>query len=305
VALLDRDSEAKMQALIRWEAAFVGLVVVVGAVLLWHFVRTERALQESRGVALDALRQSDALKTALLSSASHDLRTPLAAIQSLLFALREEDSTDSRAIRTEFVHRIRQEVDGLDRLVGNLLDLSRIEAGAVVLRREWHLIEELVEEALRRMEPVLADRPLRIDLPRHSPPLYVDGVAIQQVLINLLDNAVKYSPSGSPITLRATMTPETVEVEVISQGGGIASGELDRVFDRFYRARSRQPDAPPGCGLGLAICKGFVEAHGGTILIRSASGGPTMVLFSLPQWKADSPLGAEEAEPRVAVGERP
>lgn len=287
VALLDRYSEAKVRALIRWEATFVAVVLLLGAFLAWLFVRTDRALRQSQAVAFEALRQSDALKTALLSSASHDLRTPLAAIKSMVFSLSAADHRESDPLHAEFLQRIQQEVDALDRLVGNLLDMSRIEAGAVVLQRECHLIEELIEGAVRRMGPALEDRRLHIELPRHSPPLFVDGVAIQQVLINLLDNAMKFSLPGSRISIEAKTTGEVVEVHVTNQGGGLPSGELDRIFDRFYRAQSPDGHAVPGTGLGLAICKGFIEAHGGTIEARSASDGATTVLFTLPQW-ADS-----------------
>jgi two-component system sensor histidine kinase KdpD len=166
--------------------------------------------------------------------------------------------------------------------VGNLLDMSRLEAGMLKPRCEWHILDELVEGAIRRVEVLLARRPLHVRLAQALPPIYVDGVQIQQVLVNLLDNAIKFSPSESPIQITASLVTETLEVRVSNTGDGIPSDELNRIFDRFYRAKPGRSSGAPGTGLGLAICKGIVEAHGGHIMAQSIPGGETTILFRLP-----------------------
>ena len=147
---------------------------------------------------------------------------------------------------------------------------------------EWHVLDELVEGAIRRVEVLLARRPLRVRLAQGLPPIYVDGVQIQQVFVNLLDNAIKFSPPESPIKITASLAAETLEVRVSNTGDGIPSDELNRIFDRFYRVQSGRSYRTPGAGLGLAICKGIVEAHGGHMMAQSVPGGETTILFRLP-----------------------
>ena len=239
---------------------------------------------------MQALQQSDAVKSSLLSSVSHELRTPLTAIKAMLFNL-QEGSPAPAPVQKECLRDIDEELDYLNRLVGNLLDMSRLEAGVLTPHREWNMVEELVEAAVRRLGRRLECRPLQIDLPATLPPVYVDGVAIQQVLVNLLDNAVKFSPAPTMIVLKATMTDDAVEVTVRNEGPGISSHELERIFDRFYRVTAR---TSPGTGLGLAICKGIIEAHGGRIVARSTPGKTTSVSFHLPL-VGDTPQSSSKA----------
>lgn len=282
VAALARHAEARVRGLIGWEVAVVALVVGVALVRTRQYMQVERSLRQSQATAIRALQQSDAVKSSLLSSVSHELRTPLTAIKSMLFNLQERPNGKSDPVREEFLKGIDEEVDYLDRLVGNLLDMSRLDAGVLASNREWHVLEELVEAAVRRVGRRLSARTLHVDLPPDLPPVYVDGMAVQQVLVNLLDNAVKFSAQGSPVSLRAAARGEMVEVTVANRGVGIAADELERVFDRFYRGKTPVNRTVPGTGLGLAICKSIVEAHGGRIEALSVPGGDTSIRFQVP-----------------------
>jgi two-component system sensor histidine kinase KdpD len=282
VAMLTQHSEARIHTLIRWELIVMLLVMAVASVGTWRFLQAENALKRSQALSIQALQQSDAVKSSLLSSVSHELRTPLTAMKTMLFSLQDDGDSQPSPMRKEFFKCIDQELDYLNRLVGNLLDMSRLEAGMLKPRCEWHILDELVEGAIRRVEVLLARRPLHVRLAQALPPIYVDGVQIQQVLVNLLDNAIKFSPSESPIQITASLVTETLEVRVSNAGDGIASDELNRIFDRFYRAQPGRSSGAPGTGLGLAICKGIVEAHGGHIMAQSIPGGETTILFRLP-----------------------
>ncbi|HEY6084031.1 MAG TPA: ATP-binding protein, partial [Nitrospira sp.] len=282
VVLLTKHSEARVTRLIGWEVIAVFLIVAVASIRTWQFVQTENALARSQSMVMDALRQRDAVKSSLLSSVSHELRTPLTAIKTMLFNLHEESVTQAATVRMEFLKSIDEELDYLNRLVGNLLDMSRIEAGTLKPSREWHLLDELIEVSIRRVGQRLERRSLHIDLSQDLPPIYVDGMEIQQVLVNLLDNAVKFSAEDSPISIQAGRHGDKITVQVTNQGEGIPHDELNRIFDRFYRVSARTISAVPGTGLGLAICKSIVEAHGGLIEARSISGQETTVSFSIP-----------------------
>lgn len=282
VAMLTRHSEARIHTLIRWELIVVLLVVVVASVGTWRFIHAENALKRSQALAIQAFQQSDAVKSSLLSSVSHELRTPLTAVKTMLFSLQEDGDAQLSPMRKEFLKGIDQELDYLNRLVENLLDMSRLEAGTLMPHCEWHVLDELVEGAIRRVEVLLARRPLRVRLAQGLPPIYVDGVQIQQVFVNLLDNAIKFSPPESPIQIAASLAAEALEVRVSNTGDGIPSDELNRIFDRFYRVQSGRSYRTPGAGLGLAICKGIVEAHGGHMMAQSVPGGETTILFRLP-----------------------
>lgn len=302
VTLLTHHSEHNVQTLIRWELVVVLVVVAVAILGTWRFLQAERALKQSQAMTLQALRQREAVKSSLLSSVSHELRTPLTAIKTMLFSLRHGGASLSSSVRHEFLANIDRELDYLNNLVGNLLDMSRLEAGTLTPRREWQVLDELVEGAIRRVEPLLADRRLDVQLAQDLPPISVDGMQFQQVLVNLLDNAIKFSSPGSPIRLTATLADDALEVRVSNNGEGVPPNELDRIFDRFYRVQSGQSSGNPGTGLGLAICKGIVEAHGGSILAQSVPGGETTILFRIPV--AGSPPTGDGAAPEPALVQR-
>jgi two-component system, OmpR family, sensor histidine kinase KdpD len=288
VVSLASHSEERVSRLVRWELIVVLLVVSVASVGTWRFVQAENEVKRSQIMTMEAFRQRDAVKSSLLSSVSHELRTPLTAIKTMLYDLHSHRGEKSGPAEKDLFKNIDEELDYLNHLVGNMLDMSRIEAGTLSPNREWHVLEELVEGAIRRVGQRLDRRELQIDLSSDLPPIYVDGVEIQQVLVNLLDNAVKFSPEGTPIHLGASRTGEAVEVRVTNQGEGIPSGELERIFDRFYRVSPGHVPATPGTGLGLAICKGIVEAHGGQIEARSISGRETTLSFRVPFVNAPS-----------------
>ncbi|BFU97082.1 MAG: putative Histidine kinase [Nitrospira sp.] len=282
VELLTRYSEARSRTLIQWEIWTVLLVVTVASLLIWRFLEAERALKRSENKIVEALRQSDAMKSALLSSVSHELRTPLTAIKSMLFSLHDDPGTQSSPVRQEFLRSMDKQLDHLNRFVGNLLDMSGLEAGSLAPRREWHVLDELAEGAIRVAGSFLEDRVLQVELASDIPPVYVDGVQIQQVLINLLENAVKFSAPSSSVRLAAAVAGDAIEVSISNTGGGIPADELPRIFERFYRAHSARSAGIPGTGLGLAICKAIVEAHGGRIVATSESDKRTTIAFTLP-----------------------
>ncbi|HEY3196641.1 MAG TPA: ATP-binding protein [Nitrospirales bacterium] len=296
VKLFAEHSELKIATMIEWEAAIGLLVVVLGILLTRQVIQANRSLESeiaerkraeeelrvSEARRIEAFRQSDSLKSALLSSVSHELRTPLTAIKTTVSSLLENFGTMAVGLRKEFLEGIDQEIDYLDRVVDNLLDMSRLEAGMVAPRCEWYLLEDLVEGAVRRVGPTLRARPLHCHLSEESAAVFVDGVEIQQVMVNLLDNAVKYSPAGSPIRIDARLTAREIEVRVSNHSEGIPPEDLERVFTRFYRVRTDRGRMIHGTGLGLTICKGIIEAHRGRIWAESTPGEQTTIAFTLP-----------------------
>ena len=208
--------------------------------------------------------ESDRLRAALLTSLSHDLRTPLASILGSASSLAAHEGALDPPARAVLIGTIRDEAERLNRFIGNLLDMTRIEAGRVAPDRGPADLSDAVGAALRRAEKILAGHRVVLDLPRDLPMLSIDMVLFEQVLINLFDNAAKYAPAGTAITLRARAARVLVRIEILDEGPGIPEDEMPRVFDKFYRARATDR-RPPGTGLGLAICRGFIEAMGGTI----------------------------------------
>ena len=307
VKLFAEHSESKIVAMIRWEAVIGLAVVFLGILLTRQIIQASRALENeiaerkraetelriSEESRVEAFRQSDALKSALLSSTSHELRTPLTSIKTSVSSLLENFGAMTGGLRKEFLEGINQEIDYLNRLVDNLLDMSRIEAGMLMPRCEWYPLEDLMEGAIRRVGAALQNRPLEIDLSEEVSSVFVDGVEIQQVLVNLLDNAIKYSQSGSRIRIEARPTNQAVEVRVSNSGQGIPPRDLERVFDRFYRVRSEREQMVRGTGLGLAICKAIISAHGGRIEAQSMPGQETTLSFTLPQPSSPQPVSLQ------------
>lgn len=227
-------------------------------------------------------RELDRAKSALLSAVSHELRTPLAAIKGYTTTLLAEDVDWDPAARREFLQIILEEAERLIHLVNNLLDLSRLEAGALVLQRQPYPLEAILFRVRRSMR---ADsHPISIQLPSDLPAVDVDPARIEVVFRNLLDNAIRYTPPGTPITVSATASDGMVIVRVRDEGPGIPPEHRERIFDRFYRIPGQIRAS--GAGLGLAICKGFIEAHGGRIWLAEDGPGATFV-FTLPIWQGD------------------
>ena len=194
------------------------------------------AQQAKEQVATERLRNS------LLSTVSHDLRPPLTAIAGAASGLLEENAPLDTSTRHELCQTIAEEAHRLNRLVNNLLDMTRLEAGAIQVHKEWQPLEEVVGAAFTRLEAQLRDRPLTTHFPADLLLVPLDGVLIEQVLLNLLDNAVKYTPPGSPIALTAWATEDAVTVEVADRGPGLPPGEEQHIFDKFYRVQ--RPPCP-------------------------------------------------------------
>jgi two-component system, OmpR family, sensor histidine kinase KdpD len=241
--------------------------------------------------------ETERMRNAILSSVSHDLRTPLATITGAASSLLDERSQLTPGDRLELCRSIYREADRLDRLLKNLLDMMRIEAGAVHLNKEWHPLDEIVGAALSRLEERLRSYTVKTVFPSDLPMVRIDGVLLEQVVLNLLDNAAKCAPPSSLIELSASAGDREVVVEIADRGQGIPLGEEVRIFDKFYRAK---PDREGGVGLGLTICRGIIEAHGGRIWAENRSGGGAVFRFAIPLSKEQPPVAAEQAERRHA-----
>jgi two-component system, OmpR family, sensor histidine kinase KdpD len=222
-----------------------------------------KGLDEAR-----VLAETERLRAALLTSISHDLRTPLASILGTVSSLRSYPQKYGAAEREELLATLQEEAERLNRFVANLLDMTRLESGAVELKLELLDVGEIIGTALQRAANVLAGHHVEVTVPSGLPMLRLDAVLFEQVLFNLLDNAAKYSPTGSRIDIRATRYGELIEIEVVDEGSGIPPADLERIFDKFYRVQA-QDRRRAGTGLGLAICRGFVEAQGGWIVARN------------------------------------
>jgi two-component system sensor histidine kinase KdpD len=242
--------------------------------------------------------ETERMRNAILSSVSHDLRTPMATITGAASSLLDESNRLDPAARHELVRSIHQEADRLDRLVKNLLDMMRLEAGAVRLNREWHPLDEIVGSSLARLERRLDGREVIVSLPPDLPLVHVDGVLLQQVIINLLENAVKYTPAESQIEVSATAKDRELLVEVADRGPGLPPGEEDRIFDKFYRGKPATEGG--GVGLGLTICRGIVDAHGGRIWAENRFGGGARFQFTIPLSEHQPTVATEHMEPQSA-----
>ena len=245
----------------------------------------ERIRLQRETLRIELLQRTDALRAALLSSVSHDLRTPLTAIKAAASSLLQEDVQWDEEARRGFARSIEREADRLNRLVGNLLDMSRIEEGALRPEKEEYSLRALIYDVLGRLEQLLEGRHVSVQLPPDDLLLVnLDYLEIDQVLTNLIENAVRYTPPGSPIEVRAHIEGEQAILSVADRGPGIPPADLGRVFDKFYRVLHGQHPVgyPMGSGLGLAVCKGIVEAHGGRIWAENRDGGGLVVSVVLP-----------------------
>jgi two-component system sensor histidine kinase KdpD len=232
--------------------------------------------------------ETERTRNMILSSVSHDLRTPLATITGAASSLLQGKGPLDPASRQDLIRGIYDEANRLDRQLKNLLDMTRLEAGAVRLQKEWHPLEEVVGAALTRLEGRLKGRPVKTQFPQNLPLVRIDGVLIEQVLINLLENALKYTPSDSQIDLSASDEGKVILFEIADRGPGLPIGEEQRIFDKFYRV---DPAREGGVGLGLTICRGIIEAHGGHIWADNRPGGGAFFRFTLPL--EENPPGIE------------
>lgn len=286
----------------------------------------ERLYEELRGAFerashAEALRQSERLKSALLDAVTHDIRTPLTSIKASVSTLLEElrakaPGGESVALgseeRREMLEVIDEECDRLNRFVEGLIELARIEAGEMQLRRRWGAVEEIVVAALARAEPLTRRHEIQVKIENEIPVVQVDPRAVAEVIFTLVDNAAKYSPTGTGILVGAERAGDRlIRISVENEGESIPHALRERVFEKFFRA-TRDGDAgdgrrPKGTGVGLAVAKGIVEAHGGSIWIEDGGeGAGTRVVFTLPIGDAEgvpeSPEVVSETAPSGESG---
>jgi two-component system sensor histidine kinase KdpD len=241
--------------------------------------------------------ESERLRNSLLAAISHDLRTPLAALVGMAESLALTQPPPSGAQR-EIVDAMREAALRMNSLVNNLLDMARLQSGQVQLNRQWQPLEEVVGSALKAMDGALDPKRVQVSLPEDLPLLHIDAVLIERVLCNLLENAVKYTPPGSPIEIAARAASEQVRVTVDDHGPGLPHGREEAIFQMFERGRKES--ATPGVGLGLAICRAIVEAHGGTIRGENRPLGGARFVFELPRGVPPPLDDLEELKPEVA-----
>ena len=259
----------------------------------------ERAALAEQAERARVQSETERLRSGLLSSVSHDLRTPLAVITGAATTLLEAGPSLPESERRGMLKSVAEEAGRLNRLVGNLLAMTRLEAGALEVRRSWHSLEEIVGAALHRIEPLMGERPVTVRIEPHLPLVPVDDVLLEQVVFNLVENALKHAPSPAPIEIEARTVGDQVEVTIADLGPGLPPGAEEQVFEKFYRGDAAHRTG--GVGLGLAICRGIVEAHGGRLRAANRAGGGAAFVFTLP-------VGPEvpqvEPEPPV-TGDKP
>ena len=251
----------------------------------------ERASLLEAAARAGALAESDAFKSTLLAALSHDLRTPLAVIKASSSALLDPTVTWDETARSGLLVAIDEEADRLDRPVGNLLDLTRLQGTVLRPNREWYDIAELIADVIQRPPMNQSGHPIEIAIEGDLPSICFDYVQIAQVLTNLIENAIKYTPAGTSITVSARRVVGMIEIAVADTGPGIAPTDVPHLFDPFYRGGTDR--RIPGTGIGLAICRGFVEAHGGQIRVRSQVGEGTVFSFTLPIDRQEDGVRAE------------
>lgn len=232
--------------------------------------------------ALERAHEADKVKSLLLSTVSHELRTPLATIKGNTSLLREHHHQMTPQMLAEHLRDIEEEADKLTELIDNLLDMSRIEAGILHIRREAVDLKHMLEATISAGQVRHSDHPIRLILPAQLPMGFGDARRLEQIVANLLDNAAKFSPPGKPIEVRAVGEEDEVVISVRDYGIGIPADQLERIFDRFYQISNRGDAYRHGIGLGLAICRGLVEAHEGRIWVESTVGEGSTFSFSVP-----------------------
>jgi two-component system sensor histidine kinase KdpD len=258
----------------------------------------ERALLAREAHRQRLAAEGEKLRNTLLAAVSHDLKTPLAAISGAASSLASGFERLAPEARKELILTLHEESQRMNRLATNLLDMGRLQSRNVPLVREWQPLEEVCGAALEQLDVQLREREVILRVPDDLPLVWIDEVLIERVLVNLLENAVRYTPAGSPIELSASASPREVLIEVLDRGPGLAPGEESQIFDRFVRggaATSRH-----GAGLGLAISRAIVEAHDGRIWAENRAGGGAAFRFTLPRSGSVPPAPPEEPGPSGA-----
>ena len=240
----------------------------------------ERARLVEQARKTEILEITDKLQSALLNSISHDLRTPLVSITGALSSLMDDALNLGEASRRNLIETAREEADRLNRLVGNLLDMTRLEAGAVRIHKAVCDVQDLIGSALEQLNGRIGKHPIQIDVSPELPSITLDFILISRVLVNVIDNAIKYSAPEAPVEIRAQAANGYLEITIADRGSGIPNDDLSRIFDKFYRVQ--RPDNVIGTGLGLAISKGIVEAHDGFMAAENRSGGGAIITLAIP-----------------------
>ena len=236
--------------------------------------------------------ETEQLRNSLLSAISHDLRTPLAAIVGASSSLVQDSDKLSSDARQELGLAIYDEALRMSGLANNLLDMARLQAGAVILNRQWQPLEEVVGGALAGLTSRIINHPVTIKLPHDLPLVEIDGLLIERVFANLLENAVKYTLDGTQIEISAANNQNELVVTVSDQGPGIPAGEEEHIFEKFHRVATEGNQG--GAGLGLTICRSIVEAHGGRIWAENLPSGGAAFYFALPLTEPPSIIEFEE-----------
>ncbi|MEF3076607.1 DUF4118 domain-containing protein [Methylobacter sp. Wu1] len=251
------------------------------------------------GQARDATLQAEteSLRNALLSAISHDLRTPLTRISGAASTLIESCSECLEEEKQDLGKVILEEAQRMSDLTSKILNMARLSSGEIILHQDWNAVEEIVGGALTRLDKNLQGRPVRTQLPGSLPLVWIDAVLLEQVLVNLIENAIKYTPPGSPIDISAELLPATVRLTVSDYGDGIPKGMEEKLFDKFYRHETETQTS--GVGLGLALCRAIVEAHGGAIKAANLAGKGAAFMIDLPMREPPS-LNWDKAESATA-----
>lgn len=282
VGLFPRSGEKKLdQGQLEYLEAFINQTGIA----------IERTLlaEESHRALVKA--ETESIRNTLLSSISHDLRTPLTTITGAVSTLLSADAALDRKSGRELLETIQEESERLSRIIKNILAMTRLQSGVLTLKKEWQSLEEIVGVVLNRLGERLNDHPVAINLPSNLPLIPSDGLLLEQVFMNLFENAIKYTPSGTPFSLSASADSHTITVELADQGPGIPPGTEEHIFDKFYRAGN---SSGGGVGLGLAICRAIITAHGGRIWAENRRDGGAAFRFTLPS--AGVPPLEEERE---------
>ncbi len=253
-------------------------------------IERDRSVLEAQQAQIQV--QAEQMRNSLLSSVSHDLRTPLASIsgtaENLLASAQHGDKKSQR----EMLQTIVDETHQLVRLIDNLLDMARLDAGSLTPNRQWHVLEELVGSALARLRGELGNRHVSVHIPTEFPLIHVDGFLLEQVFVNLLENAARYTPSGTEIEISAQCAGNQTEIRFADNGPGLPPGSETKVFEKFYRGSAGSPDSRRGVGLGLAICQGMIQSLGGCITAANRPQGGADFIVSLPCDQQRSPMAA-------------
>jgi two-component system sensor histidine kinase KdpD len=223
--------------------------------------------------------QAEQVRSTLLSGISHDLRTPLAAIAGASSGLLQNDSFNE-ATRRQLLETIAEEANRLNRLLENILQMSRLELGGTNTRMQWNILEEIVGSAIVRTRKELKERKVEVSIPPDIPLIFVDGLLLEQLFVNLLENAARYTPPESVVTITARPEGRWLTIVITDNGPGLPLGAEERIFEKFYRGG--KIDAARGSGLGLAICRAVAKVHGGTISARNRPEGGAEFILRLP-----------------------